>query len=54
MSQNQTNWDEEAMANYDKALAINPDDYSAWNNKGIALARVGQSEEAVASFDKAL
>jgi tetratricopeptide (TPR) repeat protein len=45
---------EEAVASYDKAIEIKPDDEEAWNNRGIALRNLGRYEEAVASYDKAL
>ncbi len=45
---------EEAIASYDKALEIKPDDHEAWNNRGVALYKLGRFEEAIASFDQAL
>ena len=30
------------------------DDYVAWNNKGYALAELGQHEEAIECYDKAI
>jgi len=45
---------EEAIASYDRALAINPDDHGVWNIRGIALFNLGQFEEAIASYDRAL
>ncbi len=44
---------EEAVASYDKALAVKPDLYAAWFNRGIALDRLGHHEEAVASYAQA-
>ncbi|MDZ8056356.1 MAG: tetratricopeptide repeat protein [Aulosira sp. ZfuVER01] len=44
----------EAIANYDKALEIEPDYHEARLNQGIALGNLGRNEEALASFDKAL
>ena len=44
----------EAVASFDKALEINPNNMKTLSNKGVALARLGKHEEAVASFDKAL
>jgi len=35
-------------------LEINPNNMKTLSNKGVALARLGKHEEAVASFDKAL
>jgi tetratricopeptide (TPR) repeat protein len=45
---------ENAIAAYDKALAIKPDEPDAWNNRGNALYQIGRTEEAIASYDKAL
>lgn len=44
----------EAVASYDKAIAINPDYAGVWNYRGIALGKLGRHAEAVASFDKAI
>ena len=45
---------EEAIASYDQALAIKPDDNQAWYNRGVALGKLGRLEEAIASYDQAL
>lgn len=45
---------EEAIANYDKALELNPDYYQAWYNHGYILDEVGRQEEAIASYDKSI
>jgi tetratricopeptide (TPR) repeat protein len=45
---------EEAIASYDKALEVKPDDHQAWYNRGNALSALGRKEEAIASYDKAL
>ncbi|MEO1126546.1 MAG: tetratricopeptide repeat protein [Cyanobacteria bacterium J06639_16] len=45
---------EAAIAAYDAALAIKPDNHEALNNKGIALRKLGRYEEAIASYDAAL
>jgi predicted O-linked N-acetylglucosamine transferase (SPINDLY family) len=45
---------EEAIASYEKALSLKPDDASAYNNMGIALQDQGKLEEAIASYEKAL
>ena len=39
---------------YDKVLALRPSDAEAWNNRGIALRKLGRYSDAVASYDKAL
>lgn len=44
---------EEAIAAYDNAIAVNPHYAMAWNNKGIALGRLGRHEEAKEVFVKA-
>jgi len=44
----------EAIAAYDRALAIKPDKDEAFNNKGIALRNLGRYEEAIAAYDQAL
>ena len=43
-----------AIASYDKAIEIKPDDHEAWYYRGIALGKLGRNEEAIASYDKAL
>ncbi|MFN9258799.1 tetratricopeptide repeat protein [Microcystis sp.] len=45
---------EQAIASYDKALEIKPDDHDAWNYRGVALDDLGRFAEAIASYDKAL
>jgi tetratricopeptide (TPR) repeat protein len=45
---------EEAVASYDKAIEIKPDNDSAWNNRGNALDELGRYSEAIASYDKAI
>ena len=45
---------EEALACFDKALAVNPKLGEAWCNKGSVLSRLGKCEEALACLDKAL
>jgi serine/threonine protein kinase len=45
---------QEAIASYDKALALKPDCAFAWNNRGNTLRYLEKYEEAIASYDKAL
>jgi len=45
---------EEAFAQFQMALAINPDFAEPHNNLGVVFARQGRNEEAVAQFQKAL
>jgi Tfp pilus assembly protein PilF len=44
----------EALANYDKALAINPGDAGVLNNRGVTLQHLKRFEEALESYDQAL
>ena len=44
---------DEALAAYDKAIALKPDHAAAHNNRGLALLRLGRAAEALASFDRA-
>ena len=39
---------------YNKALELEPNNYRTWNERGIALIKLGRYEEAIASYDKAL
>ena len=45
---------EQAIASWDRALEIKPDDHQAWNNRGNALGNLGRYEQAIASYDQAL
>ena len=45
---------DEALASYDQALALRPDDANTFNNRGSALMALGHAEEALASYDRAL
>ena len=45
---------EEAVADYDEAIRLNPNDDDAYNNRGIVKANLGQHEEAIADFDEAI
>src|SRR5690242_12465189 len=44
---------EEAVAAYDRALALQPD-AGTWNNRGNALQGLNRRAEALASFEQAL
>src|ERR1044071_6569129 len=43
----------EAIAYFDKILAINPTDATALNNKGFALYSLRKYDEAISYYDKA-
>lgn len=43
---------ENALANLDKALSLNPNDYIAWYNKGIAFGKLSRTEEAIKAYEK--
>ena len=45
---------DEALACYDRALAIDPQYAMAWNNKGAALGTLGRYDEEIACCDRAL
>jgi tetratricopeptide (TPR) repeat protein/S1-C subfamily serine protease len=44
----------EAIADYDRALAINPKDVVAYNNRGVVKSALGNKKEAIADYDRAL
>jgi len=44
----------EAMKLFDKAIEINPDDASAYNNRGITKAMLGDTKGAIEDFDQAI
>lgn len=45
---------DEAIYCLEKALHLDPQNFTAWNNKGNSLASLGRYEEAIRCFDKAL
>jgi tetratricopeptide (TPR) repeat protein len=45
---------DDALASYDKAIALKPDYTNAWFNRGSALKQLNRFEEALASYDKAI
>ena len=45
---------EEAIASYERAVEINPDDQDAWYGLGYALGNLGRYEEAIASYERAV
>ena len=45
---------EEALASYDRAIALKPDFAAAHNHRGNALRDLKRFAEALASYDKAI
>ena len=45
---------DDALAAYDKALEIDPNHVSAWNNKGIVLSKLKRFEESISCYDRAI
>src|SRR5262249_28341355 len=45
---------DEALASYDKAIALKPDYAEAFSNRGTALKDLKRLDEALASYDKAI
>jgi protein O-GlcNAc transferase len=45
---------EEALASYDKVIALAPEHADAFYNRGIALSELKRTKEAVASYDRAI
>ncbi|HXB60992.1 MAG TPA: tetratricopeptide repeat protein, partial [Candidatus Acidoferrales bacterium] len=45
---------DEALASYDRAVALKPDYTNAWFNRGGTLKQLNRFEQALASYDKAI
>jgi tetratricopeptide (TPR) repeat protein len=45
---------EDAIASYDEALELQPNDALTWYNRGVALGKLGRYEDAIDSYNKAL
>jgi superkiller protein 3 len=45
---------EQAIASFDKALQIKPDDHGAWFNRGNAMEDLRRLEEALGSWEQSL
>jgi tetratricopeptide (TPR) repeat protein len=45
---------DEALASYDRALAVRPDHAEALKNRGNTLQELERFDEALASYDRAL
>ena len=43
-----------AIADYNKALELDPKDATAYNNRGYAYRQKGDYDKAIADYDKAL
>jgi tetratricopeptide (TPR) repeat protein len=43
-----------AIASFDKAIEIKPDDHIAWFGRGIVLGNLGRFEDEIASYDQAI
>jgi tetratricopeptide (TPR) repeat protein len=45
---------DEAIADYDKAIALDPSFALAYSNRGLAYAKKGDVDRAIADYDKAI
>jgi tetratricopeptide (TPR) repeat protein len=45
---------EDAIANYDRSVALNPELPEAWSNRGLSLKNLEHYEESIANYDKAI
>jgi serine/threonine protein kinase len=45
---------DEAVACYDKVVALEPENVDAWNNRGVCLRKQGKFDEALESYSRAL
>jgi len=45
---------EEAIASYDKALEMDPDNAETWFNKGMTLKKMGQVKESTMCIEKCI
>jgi len=48
------NKSEKALSFFEQALALDSTNTMAWNNKGVALRKLGRTEEAINCYNKAL
>ena len=46
--------DTQALAAFDRAIALDPNHYRAWIDRGIALSNLNRYEESLAAYDRAL
>lgn len=52
-SDNRKNWSDHAMASFETALSLIPDDADAWSTWGGLLRRIGREPEALEKYQKA-
>ena len=45
---------DDALASYDRAIALAPDYAEAYANRGVTLEELKRFDEAVASYDRAI
>lgn len=45
---------EKALEYFDRALKIDPENASAWSNRGVVLKMLGRNEEAMKSYNRAI
>ncbi|MEQ9371301.1 MAG: tetratricopeptide repeat protein [Coleofasciculus chthonoplastes F3-SA18-01] len=45
---------EEALANFDQLISLQPNDYQAWFKRGVVLGELGRYEKALANFDQVI
>lgn len=45
---------QQALLTFEREIQANPNNYKAWNGKGVALGNLGRHQEALVAFEKAL
>ncbi|MGC9780976.1 MAG: tetratricopeptide repeat protein [Candidatus Heimdallarchaeota archaeon] len=48
------NKNDKALAFFDRVIEVEPDNTMAWNNKGVALRKIGKLNDALNCYNKAL
>ncbi|WP_373537852.1 tetratricopeptide repeat protein [Microcoleus sp.] len=43
-----------SIADYDRAIQLNPNDAIAYNNRGVTKYALGRNQEAIADYDRAI
>ena len=46
--------DNQAIADYDRAIQLNPDYATAYNNRGLSYSNKGDEDRAIADYDRAI